>query len=534
MIYWRVGQYPFINFDDDLYITDNHIVLKGLTWEGIEWALKSVYPNWHPLTWISHMIDVEFYGLNSGFHHIENAMIHVITSILLFLSINHATGDFSKSAFVAILFAVHPLHVESVVWISERKNILCGLFWVLTLFAYSVYVTHGGIRRYFSVIFFFTLGLLSKPMIVTLPFVLMLLDYWPLGRVLPDERECRDFSKADCKITPFSRLFREKIPFIVLMVFTCTVTYISQITGGNVSHYPFGIRVANAIVSWVAYIPKLIWPTSMAVFYPHPWLEHRAISNWDLGFAIMIISSITLLVILLVRRGPYLAVGWFWYLGTLIPVIGLIQVGNQAMADRYAYIPSIGIFIMIAWGLPDLVRGWSFCRYILISLGIIYISSLMFITTSQISYWRSSVSLFEHAMEVIPNNWRIQVNLGQALLEEGRVKEAITEFETMLSTAPNHEEALPYKALTMNGIGIAYETQGEYDNAMEQYLEALRMYPGLVVANNNLGEMLSRQGRHKEAIYYFKQALKHGPTSAVANENLLKSMSTLGMTDQPR
>jgi len=434
-----------------------------------------------------------------------------------------------ESAFVAALFALHPLQVESVLWISERKGLLCGLFWVLTLFAYSVYVARGGRKLYFFVLLFFTLGLLSKTMIVTLPFVLILMDYWPLGRVLPEEGEGWGDTSNTGKIVPFSRLFGEKLPFLLLTLCAGAITYIAQVKAGYVSNYPLGARVSNAIVSWVAYIPKLIWPRSLAVFYPHPWLDRVVIPAWKLGGSIFLLAGITIIVIFWVKRRPYLAVGWFWYLGTLVPVIGLIQVGNQAMADRYAYIPSIGIFIMIAWGVPELAREWRFRRYILSSLAIPYLVLLMVMTTSQISHWRSSVSLFEHAVEVIPNNWRIQVNLGQALLDEGRIKEAISEFQMMLLVAPSHDEALAYKAFAINGLGMAYERQGQKDKAMEKFFEAIRIYPELVVANNNLGEILSRQGRHKEAIYYFQQAVKHRPTSAVAHQNLVKSLAAMNM-----
>src|SRR4030066_1099320 len=397
IVYWKVGNYPFVSFDDDIYITDNLVVLKGLTWAGIGWAFKTFYPNWHPLTWLSHMSDVELFGQNAGSHHLVNVLIHALTTLILFLTLNRGTRDIRKSAFVAALFAVHPLHVESVVWVSERKDVLCGLFWVLTVFAYTIYVERGGRKRYLLVLLFFVFGLLSKPMIVPLPFVLMLLDYWPFGRVTPEIDIGRATKEGKGEIVPFRYLFGEKLPLVFLMLCLCALTYIAQFTGGFVSDYPLGARVSNAAVSWVAYLFKLFWPPSLAIFYPHPWLDHAVIPSWKLGGSIFILVAITLMVILWIRRRPYLAVGWFWYFGTLFPVIGLIQVGNQAMADRYTYIPSIGIFIMIAWGIPDLVRGWRFRRYILRSLAISYLLLLMVMTTYQITHWRSSVSLFEHA-----------------------------------------------------------------------------------------------------------------------------------------
>ena len=531
IVYWKVGHYPFVNFDDDLYITVNLAVLKGLTWDGIGWAFKSLYPYWHPLTWLSHMADVEFFGQNAGFHHLVSILIHALTTLTLFLVLHRATRAMWKSAFVAALFAVHPLHVESVAWVSERKGVLCGLFWVMTIYAYTVYVERGGRRWYIYVLMFFTIGILSKPMIVLLPFVLILLDYWPLGRVVPEVGEGWGKPEGSGRIAPFTRLFGEKMPLLFLMLCTCGITYISQFAGGVVRNYPPSIRVSNAIMSWVGYIAKLVWPTSLAVFYPHPWLDRVGIPAWKLGFSIFLLAGITLMVILWVRRRPYLAVGWFWYLGTLVPVIGLSQVGNQAMADRYTYIPSIGIFIMFAWGVPDLIRGWRFQRYILGSLSIACLSVLIVLTTFQISHWRSAVSLFTHAVEVIPNNWRIQVNLGLALLDEGRVDEGISQFQTMLLIAPTHDEALFYQALARNGLGMAYERKGEYDKAIAQYLETLRIVPQSAVANNNLGQTLRRQGRHKEAIYYFEQAVKHNPTYAMAHQNLAKSLASLGVTD---
>jgi Tfp pilus assembly protein PilF len=532
IVYWKVGHYPFVNFDDNLYITENLVVLKGLTWDGIGWAFKSFYPNWHPLTWLSHMADVEFFGQNAGSHHLESVLIHALTTLILFLALNRATRAMWKSAFVAALFAVHPLHVESVVWISERKDVLCGLFWVITIYAYTVYVERGGRGRYIFVLLFFTMGILSKPMIVTLPFVLMLLDYWPLGRVVPEAGGGASNPDGTGRKAPFFRLFGEKIPLLFLMLCACGITYISQFAGGHVRNYPLGIRLSNSIMSWVGYIGKLLWPTSLAVFYPHPWLDRVVIPAWKLGFSIFLLAGITLMVMLWVRRRPYLAVGWFWYLGTLVPVIGLNQVGNQAMADRYTYIPSIGIFIMFAWGVPDLIRGWRFQRYILGSLGIVCLSVLIVLTTFQISYWRSAVSLFTHAEEVIPNNWRIQVNLGLALLDEGRIDEAISQFQTMLLIAPTHDEAIFYQALARNGLGMAYERKGDYDKAIAQYLETLRIIPQFATANNNLGETLRKQGKNKEAIYYFEQAVKYNPKYAVAHQNLARSLASVGVTDR--
>ena len=532
IVYWKVGHYPFVNFDDDLYITDNLVVHKGLTWSGIGWAFKSLNPYWHPLTWLSHMADVEFFGQNAGFHHLVSVLIHALSTLTLFLALNRATRAMWKSAFVAALFAVHPLHVESVAWVSERKDLLCGLFWVITIYAYTVYVERGGRRWYICVLIFFTMGILSKPMIVTLPFVLMLLDYWPLGRVVPDAGEGCGNPEGTGRNAPFTRLFGEKIPLLFLMLCSCGITYISQFTGGVVHDYPPSMRVSNAIMAWVGYIAKLLWPASLAVFYPHPWLDRVVIPSWKLGFSIFLLAGITLMVILWVRRRPYLAVGWFWYLGTLVPVIGLSQVGNQAMADRYTYIPSIGILIMIAWGVPDLIRGLRFHRYILGSLGIACLSVLIVLTTFQIDHWRSAVSLFTRAVEVTQNNWRIQVNLGMALHDEGRVDEAISQFQTMLLIAPTHDEALFYKALARNGLGMAYERKGEYEKAIAQYLETLRIIPHFAVANNNLGETLIKQKKHTEAIHYFEQALKYNPEYAVAHQNLARSLASLGVTDR--
>lgn len=532
IVYWKVGYYPFVNFDDDLHITDNRVVLKGLTWPGIKWAFQSFYPNWHPLTWISHMADVELFGKNAGFHHLVNVLIHALTTLILFLTLRRATRAIWKSAFVAACFAVHPLHVESVVWISERKEVLCGFFWVLTIFAYTLYVDLGGIRRYLFVLMFFVLGLLSKPMIVTLPFVLMLLDYWPLNRVSPATGEGGEMKEGAENGASSRRLFWEKLPLLFLMLCISVATYIAQFRGGYVSDYPLRARISNATVSLVAYLSKLIWPASLAIYYPHPWLDRAVIPAWKLGGSLFLLAAITFLVILWVRRRPYLPVGWFWFFGTLIPVIGIIQVGNQAMADRYAYIPSIGVFIMIAWGVPDLIRGRGIRRYVFGSLGIAYLAVLMAMATSQISHWRSSVSLYEHAVEIVPNHWRINVNLGHSLLEEDRVDEAIAKFQTMLLVIPRHKEALAYRALAMNGLAMASERQKRYEEAMEQYLEALRIYPELVVANNNLGEILTKQGRHREAVFYFQQAAKHSPTSAVVHQNLARSLAALRMTDE--
>lgn len=353
-VFWQVRSHDFVNYDDDKYVTENRDVKAGLTTQSIIWAFTTTHAsNWHPLTWLSHMLDISLFGLNPGWHHLTNLLFHIANTLLLFLILRGMTEEFWKSAFVAALFALHPLHVESVAWIAERKDVLSTFFWMLTILAYAYYVKHPVLRRYLFVLFSFLLGLMSKPMLVTLPFVLLLLDYWPLGRFQMEESGItRNPKKHKSKHPEYQksialRLVREKTPFFVLAGFSSIITFIAQQHGGTVrslEFLPVKTRVANALISYVAYIGKMIWPFNLAVLYPHP---GTTLPMWQTILAGLFLLFISYLVIRKVKKLPYLSIGWFWYVGTLVPVIGLVQVGAQSMADRYTYIPLIGLFIRL-------------------------------------------------------------------------------------------------------------------------------------------------------------------------------------------
>ncbi|MBL7207805.1 MAG: glycosyltransferase family 39 protein, partial [Desulfobacterales bacterium] len=389
-VYWQVGNHEFVNYDDKDYITENQHVQAGLTLKSIAWAFTSTHAgNWHPLTWLSHMLDCQIYGLNPCGHHFTSVFFHILNSILLFLVFKRMTGAFWKSAFVAALFALHPLHVESVAWAAERKDVLSAFFWMLTMGSYIRYVERPGTNRYLLVLLFFALGLMAKPMLITLPFVLLLLDYWPLGRfhvrkpeaAQPSEEKPQKDTKSkkrksrkrlaknavQAKKTTGSdyqwslalSLLWEKIPLFVLAAASSVVTFFVQQSGGAVRSLdalPLFVRISNALVSYISYIVKMILPHNMAILYPHP----KDFSIWQVAGACLLLACISFIAIRSMKRYPYFAVGWLWYLGTLVPVIGLVQVGLQSMADRYTYIPLTGIFIIIAWGISDLAAKWCY------------------------------------------------------------------------------------------------------------------------------------------------------------------------------
>ena len=356
-VYWQVQNFDFLNFDDDMYVTDNHHVQEGLTLKSIIWAFTTIHAsNWHPLTWLSHMLDCQLYGINAGWHHLTNLLFHIANTLLLFFVFQKMTGCFWQSVFVATLFALHPLHVESVAWISERKDVLSTFFWMLTMWSYTRYVERLEVNRYLLVILFFTLGLMSKPMLVTLPFVLLLLDFYPLYRFR--------FQKSDTSANPKQRsnillLVLEKIPLLVLTAVSSAVTLYAQKHGEaimSLDAISLKIRISNAVVSYIKYIGKMIYPSNLAVMYPFqgilPW--------WKITGACLILVSMSLLAIRIIKQSSYFAVGWLWYIGTLVPVIGLVQVGNQSMADRYTYVPLIGLFIIITWGVSELMVQWRY------------------------------------------------------------------------------------------------------------------------------------------------------------------------------
>ena len=509
-VYRQTNHHEFINYDDDLYVTANPHVRSGLTLRGIKWSFTTGHAkNWHPLTWLSHMLDVQLYGMNPGQHHMTNLLFHIGNTLLLFLVFRRMTGYLWRSGFVAALFALHPLHVESVAWVAERKDVLCAFFWMLTVWSYIRYVEHSGVYRYLVILLFFILGLMSKPMIVTLPFVLLLLDYWPLGRL--------QYSKSIDSIPIYSNpsifhLVWEKIPLFILSALSSIATFLVQQSGGalgSLNEYSLSVRIFNALVSYVSYIGKMFWPFHLAILYPHPGI----LPFWKVAGAFLLLVSISLMAFRVMKRHPWFIVGWLWYMGTLVPVIGIVQVGLQGMADRYTYVPLIGIFIIIVWGVSELAAGWRYKKIALGAIGGVSLLTLMATTWVQAGYWKNSITLFEHTLDVTSSNYGAHNNLGNALAARGKTSEAIGHYLDAL--AINSDYAAAY-----NNLGLALVREGKTSEAIGRYLEALRINPDFKEAHNNLGIAFAKHGNPAEAICQYTKALQIDPEYLRARINL--------------
>lgn len=488
------------------------MVLAGLTWQGVKGAFTALHAcNWHPLTWLSHMLDCQLYGLWSGGHHLTNVAFHLANTILLFLFWARVTGALWPSALVAALFALHPLHVESVAWVSERKDVLSAFFWLATMLAYAGYAGAPSPRRYLLVLLFFTLGLMAKPMVVTLPFVLLLLDYWPLGRVpggppaVPGLAGGGERQPASPK-SVYWQLLKEKIPLIALAALASLITLVAQKGSGALmplAFRPLGPRIANALVAYVEYLVKLLWPFPMSFFYslaPVPWWQSVGAGLALLAFSAWLLSQ--------ARRRPYLAVGWLWYLGTLVPVIGLVQVGDQALADRYTYIPFIGLFLMVAWGAAEATAGWRRRQTLLSTAAGVTLLACLLSTWVQVGYWRNSETLFNHALEIDKNNYMAYHHLGMALANQGKINQAVAAYHQTLAIAPRFSS-------TYNNLAIIYAEQGRFDEAAALFQEAIRLAPTNAGFYRNLALTYQQQGKISEAEAVMAQVLwlsgKRGP-----------------------
>lgn len=511
LVYAQVLHYEFVSWDDPQYITENPNVVAGLTWHGISWALTSGYAgNWHPLTWMSLMLDRQMYGLRAGGYHVSNLLLHVANALLLFGVLYRTTGALGRSSFVAALFAVHPIHVESVAWVTERKDVLSTFFWMLTLWAYVDHVRQPRRGRYAVVLLCFALGLMAKPMLVTLPLVLLLLDVWPLGRLSLGAGPAGRLGSAAAH-DPRSaglRLVVEKIPLFALAAASSLVTFVVQQRGGSVaalSRLPFTSRMANALVSYVGYIGKTLWPARLAAFYPYP----RTIAAWSVLGAALLLAAVSVLVIHAARQRPYLAVGWLWYVVTLLPVIGFVQVGTQSMADRYTYVPLVGIFIMAAWGLHDLFSRWPSRAVVEPALAGLVVVACTVTARAQVQYWQNSFSLWTHAAEVTTDNFVAHNNLGNVFSRQGKFDEAIAEYAEALRVRPEYPEG-------HNDLGNTLKDHGRLAEAVAEYTQALRLKPDYAEAHNNLGIVLVQQGKPGEAIEQYNEALRLNPEFADA------------------
>ena len=498
LVYYQAGTHNFIGLDDSLYVVENPNIKAGITLKSVEWAFTTGYcANWHPLTWLSLMPDWQLFDLNAGGFHFTNLIFHIANTLLLFIVLKLMTNAIWSSAFAAALFALHPLHVESVAWVSERKDVLSTFFWLLTMWAYVRYAKKPKIISYILMVIFFVLGLMSKPMAVTLPFVLLLLDYWPLAR-LGTKRS-------------LTYLLIEKIPLFAMVIISSIITFIVQKKGGAMvstgESYSLLIRLANASISYMQYIIKMIWPAELAFFYPHPG------QNISLLYAVLsavILLAITIFILRFSKNHRYLFTGWFWYLGTLVPVIGIVQVGGQAMADRYTYITLTGLFIIIAWGLPELLGKWPYRKIVLWASSLIVLSVLSVCSFIQQGYWKNSITLCEHALKVTANNYRAHLDIAAAFSEQGNFEEAIRHNIEVIRLQPYNVEAI-------NRLGTNFYRVGKIDEAVECYKSALEIEPNSVGLLYNLGIALAAKGKIDEAIAHFEEALRIEPSIKLMN-----------------
>ena len=521
-VFWQVHDYDYIYLDDPGYVTENPRVQEGLSRKNIVWAFATSHMGfWIPLTWLSFMLDFELYGLNPGGYHLTNLFLHIANTLLLFLVLKRITQCPWRSGFVAALFALHPLRVESVVWVAERKDVLSTLFWMLTMLAYVRYSERSRPYQYLLALLAFTLGLMAKPMLVTLPFVLLLLDYWPLGRLQLRLTAGEIDSQSRDSGSLIFTLIWEKLPFFALAGACSVITYLAHQSAGYIQTsdvLSFGVRLANAVVAYVAYIWKMIWPQNLAIFYP-PSIE--SLLTWQTAGAGLLLLLITITFMRAGRHRPYLVVGWLWYLGTLVPVIGLVQAGSQAMADRFTYVPLIGLFIIIAWGVPDLLHGWRHQRVFLGVAASILVLVLMFCTWGQVQHWRNNITLFEHALCVTDNNFLAHNNLGEKLAQQGKMGRATFHFSEALRIRPD-------LAGVQNNMGNALVSQRRFDEAIVHYSEALRIQPNYADAHNNLAIALASLGRLNEATLHYYEVLKLKPNSAETHNNLGVALVKLG------
>jgi len=533
-LYNPVNRHPFVNYDDDRYITENLHVHNGLTWRTITWAFTATEQgNWHPLTWLSHALDYQLFHQNPAGHHLTSLLIHAANAVLLFLFLMYATRRLGPSLFVAALFALHPINVESVAWVAERKNVLCTFFFFATLIAYCWYARQPDWRRYLVFAGLFVLGLMSKPMVITLPFVLLLLDYWPLGRIRG--------GRADATAAPLSKLVVEKLPLIALSAASAVITMQAQRAGGamrSTAQFSLAVRLENAVMAYAMYLWKMIWPSHLSPIYPHP---GDSLAGWQVGTSALVLLAVTA-VALKFRARRYLLTGWLWFLGTLVPVIGLVQVGDQAMADRYAYIPLVGIFIMIAWEIADLADSKQIGLVVRVIPAACVLLALSFATNRQLGYWSSNYDLWTHAVAVTGRNFIAQDNLGGALLWLGKTDEAYLHFQAAAEINPldpmsrsnlgaylqehgHMAEAIEkynrvitltsdpgLLAATYANLGAAYRKLGEDEKARTSYDQALQLNPNQYNVYLGLGELLEKQSRLDDAISNYSKAVELRPT----------------------
>jgi Flp pilus assembly protein TadD len=522
IVYGQVHNFEFVNFDDRETVVGNTHIRDGMSLAGLQWAFTSAYAaNWFPVTWISHMLDFQLFGLDSGWHHLTNVLIHALSTLLLFAVLRRMTGRQWESAFIAFVFALHPLHVESVAWVTERKDVLSAFFWILTMWLYLDYVDKPGVKTYLFALAAFALGLMSKQMLVTLPFVLLLVDYWPLQRLNVFARAAVQPSPVQPRpVRAGTHAVAEKIPFLVLSAAVSLVTFRVQQAAGAVSlldSVPIAMRTENALISYVAYLVQFFWPSGLACFYPYP----PIFPMWQIAGSAVILIAISMAAL----RRPYLTVGWLWYLGTLVPVIGLVQVGLQARADRYTYIPMIGISMMLAWGFSEIMTRWPKQRRNLAIASTSVCLAWLAVTWTQIQYWQNSITVFEHAIAYTQNNFIAHTNLGVALAEQGRTDDALRHLYLAVEENPNHEDS-------RINLGALLGQLGRADDAFEQFTQAIRIQPDSAHAHYSLGNVLIVQSKFGEAANEFQASLRVVPDFPLAHFGLAGALLNLGHTDE--
>ena len=501
-VFGQTRHYAFVNFDDDMYVYGNPVILRGLTLDGIRWAFTHVHSaNWHPLTSISHMLDCQLYGLSPGGHHLTNVLLHAATVIALFLVLRQMTGALWRSAFVAAVFAIHPLRVESVAWVAERKDVLSGLFFMLTVGAYVNYVRHArSVVRYGLVLLLFAMGLMCKPMLVTLPVVLLFLDYWPLRRT-----------------GPVGKLVLEKLPLLAFSAASCVATLLAQKGAIEAADsYSLPTRLGNAIVAGTAYLEQMVWPAGLAVLYPYPQHGQPA---WAIAFAAVLMLGLSAVTWLLRQKQPWLLVGWIWYLVMLIPVLGIIQVGLQAHADRYTYLPQIGICIAATWLSAEFALKCGLGRMAVAVIMTVVLGILSVCSWRQTGHWKDSETLWAHTLDCTHDNYVAQSNFASALLDKGKVDDAITHFQESLRINPR-------RANVHNNLGAALYQKNELDNAVSEFQKSLQIDPANASTHRNLARAFQKKAATAEAISQFQQALNIEPADVDSQYNLAWLLAT--------
>jgi tetratricopeptide (TPR) repeat protein len=559
-LYNPASRHPFVNFDDDGYITNNPHVRAGLSWDTVRWAFTTTeLANWHPLTWTSHALDYQLFGLNPAGHHDTNILLHAANAVLLFLLLQWTTGFTWRSAAVAALFAVHPVNVESVAWIAERKNVLSMFFFLLALWAYAWYARNPQVGRYVVVAILFALGLMAKPQIITLPLVLLLWDYWPLGRMFRPQAET---SGMAYRPSTFMGLVIEKVPLFLLSIASAIITMKAQHAGGavrSVVEVSLTARLENAVVAYARYVGKAFWPLHLAPLYPHP---GNNLPGWQVAAATLFLLAVTGAVVVADKQ-RYLTVGWLWFLGTLVPMIGFIQVGEAAMADRYAYLPFLGLFVMVCWGVANWAEWRTLTPQWLALAALAAMTALAVVTHLQLNYWGNNVTLWSHTVEVTGPNFVAEDNLGGALLLQGNLEEAMPHFRTAMKINPqdplatiniaNYEleqgrlqpsidlynrvvqitSNANLRSNALTGLGASYRQQGKFHEAEQSYEEALQWAPGNARAWTGLGLLSQKTGNMPEAAVRYSHAVEIEPTD-VSYLLLAQALERTGRASEAR